>query len=279
MCERRREGRREEGGTREEGGEGRRRETNIQYLPSLDLSLLPRPGEGTEEGRERGGEARCYVGRRGHQSFIACFGASEYKLRKGKGGKGRRQEGTKAERGKGKFEVLNSFFSSTAMFTRDLGTGYDEYDAPITDAQKIIYAFNPDTEELKYHGPTRQSGVTIDWISDCTSGGRKGAEEGGMRVRRERMEARGIFNPPDDMSETNYGLVIGLPVGLGILFVVILLLALIFVLRKRKLDLTPLPPDVRWQYEQFQGFIFFCPPCSIPLFKISTAWFLISPQF
>jgi hypothetical protein len=69
------------------------------------------------------------------------------------------------------------------MFTRDLGTGYDEYDAPITDAQKIIYAFNPDTEELKYHGPTRQSGVTIDWISDCTSGGRKGAEEGGMRVR------------------------------------------------------------------------------------------------
>jgi hypothetical protein len=76
-----------------------------------------------------------------------------------------------------------------------------------------------------------------------------------------------FFNPPDDMSETNYGLVIGLPVGLGILFIVILLLALIFVLRKRKLDLTPLPPDVRWQYEQFQGFIFFALLVQSPFLK------------
>jgi hypothetical protein len=48
----REEERREEGGTREEGGEGRRRETNIQYLPSLDSSLLAPEKELRKGGRE-----------------------------------------------------------------------------------------------------------------------------------------------------------------------------------------------------------------------------------
>lgn len=122
------------------------------------------------------------------------------------------------------------------MFTRDLNTG-DSNDAVITDAQSVIFAFNPDTEQFVYHGPTRASGITIDWISDC---------------KFVAIVTTLSANLADDMSQQNYGIIIGLPVGLGLFGLIVFLVALVFYYKNQKLDLSPLPPDVRWQYEQYQ---------------------------
>lgn len=56
----------------------------------------------------------------------------------------------------------------TARFTRDMDTT-DELDNPITDGLRIIFAFNPVTNDLKYHGPTRNPDKIIDFDSLCTS--------------------------------------------------------------------------------------------------------------
>jgi hypothetical protein len=61
---------------------------------------------------------------------------------------------------------VNGIF--TAIFTRDIGIPEGEalYDNDITDGTRIIFAFNPYTNDLIYHGPTRYPGDTIDFISD-----------------------------------------------------------------------------------------------------------------
>lgn len=53
------------------------------------------------------------------------------------------------------------------MFRRPM-TAADEFDNEITDDTRIIFAFNPLTNRLKYHGPTRNPDVIIDFQSDCT---------------------------------------------------------------------------------------------------------------
>jgi len=51
-----------------------------------------------------------------------------------------------------------------ATFTRDLMTHEPAFDNPIPDAKiRIIFAFNPVTNELKYHGPTRNPDTVINW--------------------------------------------------------------------------------------------------------------------
>jgi hypothetical protein len=58
------------------------------------------------------------------------------------------------------------FVFSTVMFSRLMDTG-DIFDWPVGDNTPIIFAFNPETSDLRYHGPTRQSKVTINFETDC----------------------------------------------------------------------------------------------------------------
>jgi len=51
------------------------------------------------------------------------------------------------------------------MFKRDLVTA-DPNDNPIGDNCKIIFAFNPTENTLVYHGPTRSSSFTVNFIRD-----------------------------------------------------------------------------------------------------------------
>jgi len=51
---------------------------------------------------------------------------------------------------------------TTVVFSRLVDTG-DVYDWEITDDTKIIFAFNPTTNALRYHGPTRSSTITLDF--------------------------------------------------------------------------------------------------------------------
>jgi len=53
----------------------------------------------------------------------------------------------------------------SAQFTRKVVTG-DPLDKDITDGTRIIFAFNPVTNDLLYHGPTRNPDTIIDFMSD-----------------------------------------------------------------------------------------------------------------
>lgn len=53
------------------------------------------------------------------------------------------------------------------MFRRSMGNNGDVYDNPIGDDTRIIFAFHPSTNELRYHGPTRSSSVIMNFQSDC----------------------------------------------------------------------------------------------------------------
>lgn len=61
------------------------------------------------------------------------------------------------------FAQSNGF--TTVMFSRLMDTG-DIFDWPVGDNTPIIFAFNPETSDLRYHGPTRQSKVTINFETD-----------------------------------------------------------------------------------------------------------------
>lgn len=51
---------------------------------------------------------------------------------------------------------------TTIEFRRKIDTS-DSYDKPITaQDMKLIFAFNPDTDEFLYHGPTRSASVTVN---------------------------------------------------------------------------------------------------------------------
>jgi len=83
-------------------------------------------------------------------------------------------------------QVVQENGFTSAMFTRLLNTG-DSRDKVIQDVRssfldhlsplsefplqtklRIIFAFNPTTNELQYHGPTRSSARYVNFIEDCT---------------------------------------------------------------------------------------------------------------
>jgi preprotein translocase subunit Sss1 len=51
------------------------------------------------------------------------------------------------------------------MFTRKLDAT-DRYDNSIGDDTRIIFAYNPITNDLRYHGPSRSSATTINFLKD-----------------------------------------------------------------------------------------------------------------
>jgi len=53
---------------------------------------------------------------------------------------------------------------TTAVYSRKIVTG-DIWDWPITDSLQTMFAYHPTSGELVYHGPTRSSLVTINYLS------------------------------------------------------------------------------------------------------------------
>lgn len=55
---------------------------------------------------------------------------------------------------------------TSVTFSRPMSAFDAAVDKPITNNQQIIFAFNPQTYQYIYHGPTRSSSTTINFISD-----------------------------------------------------------------------------------------------------------------
>jgi hypothetical protein len=90
---------------------------------------------------------------------------------------------------------------TTIWFTRKLNTGDNDCDKqiPYNGFIQLIFAFNPTTDEMKYHGPTRSPNQTVNFFS-------------------------GIYTIyPEDATPIGLLIVIGICAGLGILFCLLIL--------------------------------------------------------
>jgi hypothetical protein len=57
---------------------------------------------------------------------------------------------------------------TTAIFSRPVKAS-DQWDKAIPRAKlKIIFAFNPITNNLLYHGPSRSASRSVDFFAECT---------------------------------------------------------------------------------------------------------------